>query len=278
MKTFYTYLTLVILLLCSFGMNIFQFMQDKGKGMTTGSTIATSQSRVQTTPQPQPVVQQEPQPQPATDTVVTFAEAERTLGCDLSHWDGEVDWVKLKKSKVEFIFVKATQGDKYVDPKFEENWVTSKNYGFERGAYHFFEPGKDAKAQAEHFLKTVGHVKGDLVPVLDIEIAHGVDPQELTEDIKIWINTVNEAIGRYPIIYTDRGFWDKNITDDFSHCALWLAQWETTHTPYLPKGWKKWAFWQYTETGSVNGVQAGTNVDLSHFNGHIGSLRNYTLD
>lgn len=271
MKTFYTYVTLVVLLLGSLAVNVYLLVRYED-GTSDNNT---KHSAVQQVPAA------EPQPQPAggvPDTPATFAETERTLGCDLSHWDGEVNWVDLKKSGVEFIFVKATQGTGYTDPKFEENWVTSKNYGFARGAYHFYQPGKDPKAQAEYFLSVVKHAKGDIVPVLDIEIAHGTDAQQLTEDITVWINTVKEAIGRYPIIYTDRGFWDKNITDDFSHCPLWLAQWEDTHEPYLPKGWKKWAFWQYSEEGTVGGIKAGTKVDLSHFNGHIGSLRNYQLD
>jgi len=103
--------------------------------------------------------------------------------------------------------VKATQGATYVDPQFEENWVTSKDYGFIRGAYHFYQPGEDPKAKAEHFLSVVKLEKGDIIPVLDIEIAHGIDQDQLTEDISTWIDTVKKAIGRYPIIYTDRAFW-----------------------------------------------------------------------
>ncbi|MFA0963677.1 glycoside hydrolase family 25 protein [Roseivirga sp. BDSF3-8] len=273
MKTFNTYLVLVLLLIASASLNIYQWLSDGAVAPGTAQPVkeaATTTAQAHTMP--------EPKPQPAAGAGVSLQQAERTLGCDLSHWDGDVNWIDLKKANVEFVFVKATQGDTYVDPKFEENWVTSKNYGMHRGAYHFFQPGSDAKAQAEHFLSTVKHTKGDIVPVLDIEIAHGVDPEQLTRDVKLWVDIVEKAIGRYPIIYTDRSFWDKNITEDFSHCPLWLAEWESAHAPYLPKGWKNWAFWQYTQTGYVNGVKAGTKVDLNHFNGTVGSLRHYMLN
>ncbi|WP_421897034.1 glycoside hydrolase family 25 protein [Marinoscillum sp.] len=252
MKTIQTILVLSGIIVASLSLNVYLWLS-RGDGLKTDETGAKPES-------------------------VTLQQAEKTLGCDLSHWDGNVDWHELKDSKVEFVFIKATQGSNYVDPMFEENWETSKNYGFIRGAYHFYQPGEDPKVQAAHFLSVVKHEKGDIVPVLDIEISHGEHPDELTKNISIWIRTVKSAIGRYPIIYTDRAFWNKAIGQDFSYCPLWLAEWEDAHAPYLPNGWKDWAFWQFSESGSVEGVSVETKVDLSHFNGAKSTLRNYQLN
>ena len=40
--------------------------------------------------------------------------------------------------------------------------------------------------------------------------------------------------------------------------------------PSLPRGWFKWTFWQYSEKGRVNGINA--KVDLNVFNGTLEDL------
>ncbi|WP_109830083.1 glycoside hydrolase family 25 protein [Reichenbachiella versicolor] len=201
-------------------------------------------------------------------------------GCDISHWNGQVNWTALKKTDITFLFIKATQGLTYVDPDFEENWTTARNYGFLRGAYHFYQPQNDPQLQAEHFLKTVELEKGDILPVLDIEISNGVSNETLSKDIGIWINTVKDKIGRYPIIYTDLYFWNAHIVDNYSQCPLWLAEWETSGKLYMPKGWvgEDWVFWQYSSTGTLSGIPSSKNrTDMDYFNGSLHALRHYTI-
>lgn len=203
--------------------------------------------------------------------------ARRVHGCDLSHWDGKVDWSGLKKSNVKFVYTKATQGGEYVDPSFELNWTSARTYGFIRGAYHFYQPGIDPTLQAEHFLSTVQHEKGDLIPVLDIEIRHNDGPEQLTKDIKIWIDKVYKSIGRYPMIYTDYGFWNSAIDGSFSYCPLWLAEWDNGRPPVLPRGWKTYDFWQYTSSGTLPGISETSHVDLDYFEGGMNSIKQYQL-
>ena len=225
--------------------------------------------------------QQSPAPSKASALAAVTAPlpvSERLKGADLSHWDGTIDWVALKKTDLKFLFIKATQGTTYIDPDFEDNWQTAANYGFYRGAYHFYQPNEDAKAQAEHFLSVVKHQKGDILPVLDIEIAHGVSPQALGKDIGIWLETVKSSIGRYPIIYTDSPFWNESIDGNFSQYPLWIATWDQGIPPNLPKGWQRWMFWQYSSTGSIPGIpDARGKVDLDYFYGNEESLRSHLI-
>lgn len=252
MKTLKTFLILIGIIALSLSFHIYHWVQHS-KGM-----YSRNDSKVQT-------------------GALSLKEVDRTLGCDISHWDGEIDWLDLRKKKIEFVFIKATQGSEDVDPNFEHNWLTSKNFGFIRGAYHFYDPKDDPKAQANHFLTTVKHEKGDILPVLDIEVSHGVNPDSLTKGITVWIETVKDSIGRYPIIYTDDGFWNKTITQNFEYCPLWIAEWEKKDLPTLPKGWKDWAFWQFTNAGTLPGIAGKNNVDLSHFNGDLSTLKNYQI-
>ena len=65
--------------------------------------------------------------------------------------------------------MKATQGLRFVDPRFKLNWAATEKAGIIRGAYHFLEADQDGAAQAKHFMKTVDFTKGDLIPVVDVE-------------------------------------------------------------------------------------------------------------
>lgn len=214
----------------------------------------------------------------STPAASTSTATHKVKGCDVSHWDGSIDWIELKKSGISFIYIKATQGSEYIDPTFHNNWESAQNYGLIRGAYHFYDPHADPAAQADHFLAVIKPQKGDLLPVLDIEIAKGVDPDQLSEDIGIWISKVKNALGRYPIIYTDGYFWNKSISKDFSQCPLWVAEWDHRKNPLMPHGWKDWVFWQYSATGTLAGIpSAKGKVDLDTFNGDLQALKNYQI-
>lgn len=200
-------------------------------------------------------------------------------GVDLSHWDGTVDWPVLKATGISFVYIKATQGSDYPDPQFAQNWRSAAKEGIIRGAYHFYQPGQDPKAQAEFFLKVANPQKGDLVPVLDIEVAEKRSPEQLAADIKLWLETVRARIGRYPIIYTDRAFWEASIQADFSMYPLWIAEWETNRSPLLPGNWTNWVFWQYSSTATVPGVPSKNKVDLDCFQGtSLEDLSRYQLN
>ena len=58
-------------------------------------------------------------------------------GIDVSRYQGDIDWRRVKRAGTEFAWIKATEGGDYVDPKFMENWNQARAAGVPRGAYHF---------------------------------------------------------------------------------------------------------------------------------------------
>jgi lysozyme len=79
-----------------------------------------------------------------------------TLGIDVSHYNGLVDWFAVAGSEVKFAFAKATEGASLVDSEFANNWKGMGDAGILRGAYHFARPGGDPEVQAVHFASVVG--------------------------------------------------------------------------------------------------------------------------
>ncbi len=197
-------------------------------------------------------------------------------GIDVSHFQGEIDWETVGAQKLHFVYVKASEGLHTKDPRFAENWTGARKSGLRTGAYHFFHPGEDPVAQAEHFLaelKAAGiELSGALPPVLDIEIAEGVKSDTLRDDIKAWLDHVEDATGCRAVLYTSPRFWDKEEAGSFAAHHLWLADYAAT--PTIPTGWKHWTFWQHSQDGTVAGI--GKKVDLTLFAGNEVSLDEIT--
>ena len=191
----------------------------------------------------------------------------RLSGIDVSYYQETVDWQSVKAAGNTFAFARATYGTTKVDPQFSTNWPAMKAAGIIRGPYHFYVSSNDPVAQANLFLETVGSLESnDLPPVLDVESGSGTT--NLVSGVQQWLDTVEQQLGRTPIIYTGVSFWNDNMTSGFGNYPLWVAEYGVS-TPKKVDGWSTWAFWQYSQSGSVAGMNP---VDLDYFNGSLDDL------
>ena len=53
----------------------------------------------------------------------------QVLGVDVSSYQENVDFKKLKEQDVEFVYIKATEGSSHVDKSFAEKWEAAKDAG-----------------------------------------------------------------------------------------------------------------------------------------------------
>ena len=198
-------------------------------------------------------------------------------GIDISHYQGEIDWKQLLKSKetdfpVHFVFIKATEGSSLDDDTFERNFKEARNHGFIRGAYHFFTTKTDPLRQADFFIRNVKLESGDLPPVLDVESVGKKSKEELQHSIKQWLDRVESHYGVKPILYTSYKFKTKYLDDArFDEYPYWIAHYYVDSVKY--KG--KWHFWQHTDVGNVPGIEQ--EVDLNVFNGSLDELKSMTI-
>ncbi len=207
-------------------------------------------------------------------------------GIDVSYWNAGIDWPKVRATGQRFVVAKATEGISYKDPTFDDNWVGAKSAGLLRGAYHFFRCNVDAKKQADYFIDYVRTVKddGEFPPVLDLEINDGVAKEKIVPAVKIWLERVEAAFGKKPIIYSGQYFLQDYLIQPgggppawAKDYPLWLAQYPNQYVdgmkPFLPRGWFAWTIWQHSDKGVVNGINA--SVDMNVFNGTLGELYNF---
>jgi lysozyme len=205
-----------------------------------------------------------------SDPLVVCAAGETVKGIDVSYYQGNVNWQKVKAAGRLFAFARVNHGD-FIDPEFKDNWARMKANGIIRGAYQYFDPHMGALAQAQILIDRVGTLgPGDLPAVLDVEEAGGVSPSKMTDKISKWTNAVQAATGKKPIIYTAKYFWQAKVgSGKFDDHPLWTAHWDTK-CPDLPNSWNDWVFWQHSDSGKVDGI--GGRVDLNRFNGSRAEL------
>lgn len=188
-------------------------------------------------------------------------------GIDVSKYQQQISWeavkkMKVKKVKINFSFIKATEGLGRVDENFRRNWYNAQKAGITRGAYHFFISSKSGKLQAKNFIETVRLQKGDLPPVLDIEQVNGASIADLQQRVSEWLQVVEKKYQVKPIIYTNADFYKTFLSGKFDDYPLWVAHYLVKDKPRINRSW---TFWQHNETGRVNGI--GTFVDFNVFNG-----------
>jgi lysozyme len=185
-------------------------------------------------------------------------------GIDVSKYQRRIDWNEVKAMNVEglkldFVFIKATEGTNYRDAQFDRNWRKSRQVGLVRGAYHYFIPTRSAVEQAAFFLKQVELKPGDLPPVLDVEQHNGLPVSVLRQRVREWLQVVEQACGAKPILYTNVHFYEQYLGSDFDSYPLWIAHYLQ---PEAPRTRRKWVFWQHSEKGRVNGIDGLVDYNL----------------
>lgn len=189
-------------------------------------------------------------------------------GIDVSHWQGAIDWSRVRAAGKTFAVIKATEGVSFLDDRYAQNKAGALGQGMKVGAYHFARPGNDPVREADWFVDHMGLQHGMLIPALDIEVTGGLGPTALTNWTKAWLARVTQRIGAKPMIYTSPAFWRNNLNDsrwfaDNGYSVLWVAHWNTTN-PSLPGsnwGGKSWTFWQYSSDGTVPGISGRVDLD-----------------
>ncbi|MDS1135616.1 glycoside hydrolase family 25 protein [Nitratireductor indicus] len=190
-------------------------------------------------------------------------------GVDVSRWQGEINWSKLREHGANFAYIKATDGIDHMDPMFRKNWDGAHRAGIRRGAYHFFFWCRRASDQAEWFIRNVPKVKGALPPVLDVEWNHQSSCKwrpsraEIIEKMQVFLDRLERHYGQRPIIYTAPDFYADNLKGAFPNHPFWLRS-VAAHPSKIYPG-RNWVFWQYSGSGLSKGVDG--RIDLNVFAG-----------
>lgn len=189
-------------------------------------------------------------------------------GCDVSRWQGQVDWQQVKASgQADFVILRAGLGQRQVDPLFESHYTGCRAAGLPMGVYWYSQAADTAAAQKEA-KACLGAIQGKQLeyPVwFDQEYQPGLAAltnRQRTDIVQTFCAAVQGA-GYYTGLYCSLD-WLKESLDSSRLKAydLWVADYGKTLGPVpLPYG-----MWQYTGTGRLPGISTSVDLDLAYKN------------
>ncbi len=164
-------------------------------------------------------------------------------GLDVSKHTSKVNWAMLGEEGYSFVFVKATEGTAYHDPKYDQHVKEARRAGFVSGAYHFFRFRTDGIVQAKLFVAEYQKYPHELPPVIDFETSgnryyKGTRAQALAR-LKDCIAYIRRQTNRRPILYADYGTYKHYIGDTDLAVDYWIAS--TGFEPSI----ERMLIWQY---------------------------------
>ncbi|MED4726893.1 glycoside hydrolase family 25 protein [Aneurinibacillus migulanus] len=181
-------------------------------------------------------------------------------GIDVSHHNGTVDWKKVAADGVKFVFLKASEGTTFVDKTFKTNAANARANGIRVGAYHYAKFGNvaEAKAEAQHFLRTVSGVKITYPLVLDLEENKKKASKATLTDAAIAFLDAIEKAGYFAMIYAGKYFFETQLDEKrLKPYALWIARYNS----FLGRDA---GVWQYTDKGKVSGISGNVDMNWSY--------------
>lgn len=205
----------------------------------------------------------------------TEISAKSTLnGVDIASYQSRISPAQL--STTDFVIVKFTQGTSYLNPHADRQYSTSKSAGKLLGAYHYAE-GKDAKAEAQHFVRSLGSRVGECILALDWEgkqnSAFGTG-KDVTW-CKTFLDEVFRLTGVRPLIYMSKSVCRRyNWSPVAQNYPLWCAQYgSNAKTDYQSSpwtdnngfgAWDKDTIRQYSSHGRITGYNDEIDIDLAY--------------
>ncbi len=220
-------------------------------------------------------------PQPAMAPEVEIGSHERVVvhhqhhpnhkiaGIDVSHYQGSINWREVARSgTVEYVYIKATEGENLVDNTFRTNLNGARRAGLRVGVYHFYIPSVSPQRQFNNFRSVVNLKEMDLLPIIDIE-RRGREPlPQFQRNLRTFIQMIERHYGVRPILYCSRDFYNKYLSGPFTSYKYMVARY-AEEVPQLCDE-APFVMWQYSATSRVQGIRG--NVDRSCMMDH------YTLN
>ena len=178
-------------------------------------------------------------------------------GIDVSNYQGAIDFAEVKRNGISIVYIKASQGIEYINPRLKEHYQGAKLNGLKIGFYHFLT-NKSPSLEAQHFLNSINGLVSDCKYIIDVEGTWTMaEASKATREFADYLISKNKEVG----IYTGDYFYRDNLNSTVKNLSVWIANYGgVVMAP-------KYAGHQYTDKGAVRGITG--NVDMNEFNDSI---------
>ncbi len=191
------------------------------------------------------------------------------IGIDISKWQEDIDFSKVKDAGVEFVMIRVGTKDfetnKYIlDPYFKRNIEEALKYHLEVGVYFYSYANslKDAKKDALWVIKQIKNYNITLPVAFDWEDwfdynRHHMSFYKLSMVGETFMSEI-EKHGYQSMRYGSKNYLEKIWFD--TKKETWLAHY-TDKTSYEGK----YKFWQLCQNGRVDGIAGDVDIDVMYF-------------
>lgn len=185
-------------------------------------------------------------------------------GIDVSSWQGNIDFSAVKNSGIEFVYIKSSEGTRYIDPYFEQNYQNAKANGLKVGFYHYVTARNtdEARAQANFFARVISNKNPDCRLAMDFESFGNLSINEINQISKVFLETLESITNSEVVIYSNAYDARTVFSSELTKYPLWVANYGV-NSPQSNGKWDTWVGWQYSSTGRVNGIYG--YVDRNQF-------------
>ncbi len=191
-------------------------------------------------------------------------QAGETYAVDVSNHQGAIDWPAVARDGIGAAYIKATEGQTFVDERFAANWTGAAAAGLRRGAYHFFSLCSPGAGQAAAFLRVVPKDPLALPPALDLEwgaCQERPDRATFQRQLTVFIDAVESEVGQSVIVYAMPSFTATYpIPERFVR-----DRWE--RRLFLRPDHPGWSIWRVSDRARVDGIGEPVDLDVRSYPG-----------
>ena len=192
-------------------------------------------------------------------------------GIDVSHWQGYIDYSEVRRSGIEVVYIKSSQGTNIKDAYFDINYENAKANGLKVGFYHFLTATntEEAEQEARFFASVISGKMPDCKLVMVYETFGGVGVQESNEIAQVFLETTKRLTNKDIIIYSDLSNSQSRFSSELAeNYELWLAYYSgEERLREIETRWNNYIGLQYSDRGRINGISGA--VDLDRFSEEI---------
>lgn len=203
-----------------------------------------------------------------SDVIKDYKNDNTQIGIDVSKWQGDIDFSKLKSAGVEFVIIRigsstGINGENFIDSKFIQNIKNANSVGIPVGVYFYSYANSVDRAisDAKWIIENIKDYKVELPIAFDWENWGSFNTYELsffglTNMAKRFMDTV-KASGYDAMLYSSKTYLE-NIWMSVDY-PVWLAHY-TKNTNYAGD----YSYWQICSNGMVDGINGDVDIDIRY--------------
>ena len=205
------------------------------------------------------------------DIINTYKNEDTMVGIDVSKWQGDIDFNKVRDAGAEFVMMRIgvtskPDGEIYEDKYYSQNIKNAKAAGLKVGVY-FYSSATSVEDAIRHAKWIIETLDGES---LDFPIAYDWENWSKFSKYEMSIHNFNKNFEEFAKVIEDAGyevmlysskFYLETIWQNKNNHKVWLAHY-TSNTNYEGN----FIMWQRANTGRIDGINGDVDINIFYKN------------